>query len=315
LFAAEQAASRETENNGIGGDQDEEADADSAIGEDQDEAGDADEAAHSVPSKRVLPPRLREPSKRMRDAYALAMEASKTPDEPETLEAALLQPDGELWRQAADEEMQSLKQMNVYTVVDDPGEALLDPKWVLKRKRNKDGLIERYKARLVVKGYKQRKGIDYDEVFASVARHATLRALLAVAAVQDLEVQQIDVKTAFLNGPLDESLYMKQPPGYNFGTGKVLKLQRALYGLKQAARAWNQELVKTLEAQDFEVSCADASLFVTHHFVRERVARGEVKVEYCPSQDMLADMMTKALPKPQHVDHYKRIGLVNVGCD
>ena len=235
------------------------------------EATGAGEQSEKVPArdanpadapKRTLPPRLREPSKRaFKDAYAL-MAQVETPDEPATLEAALQQPDGELWQQAADDEMKSLQELDVFDAVDKPAGPvkLLKNKWVLKRKRTKQGLIERYKARLVAKGFLQAKGIDYEEVFAPVARHATLRALLAVAAAYDLELEQIDVKTAFLNGDLQEDIYMEPPACYDFG-GKVLKLKKALYGLKQAARAWNQKLVSVLTAQGFEVSVADASLF------------------------------------------------------
>ena len=156
--------------------------------------------------------------------------------------------------------MKSLQELDVFDAVDKPAGPvkLLKNKWVLKRKRTKQGLIERYKARLVAKGFLQAKGIDYEEVFAPVARHATLRALLAVAAAYDLELEQIDVKTAFLNGDLQEDIYMEPPACYDFG-GKVLKLKKALYGLKQAARAWNQKLVSVLTAQGFEASATDTS--------------------------------------------------------
>jgi hypothetical protein len=243
---------------------------DAAVGEQHTVDGDqldgseqevAEVEEQEVPAKRMLPQRMRVPSKRMKDAYMLMLEAGSITDEPETLDRALKQPDGELWQQAADEEMQSLKRLGVYQVVDNNNYNLLKNKWVLKRKRTKEGLIERYKARLVVKGFAQTKGVDYDEVYAPVARHVTLRALLAVAAVKDYEIQQIDVKTAFLNGPLREDIYMEPPAGYDFGEGKVLKLNKALYGLKQAARAWNQELVKVLAKHGFEVSQADVSLF------------------------------------------------------
>jgi hypothetical protein len=115
-------------------------------------------------------------------------------DEPATLQEALAQEDGDLWQQAADEEMRSLRELGVYELVEKPeGVKLLENKWVLKIKRDQSGNTERYKARLVAKGFTQREGIDYDETFAPVTRHATMRALLAKAAVEDLEVEQIDV--------------------------------------------------------------------------------------------------------------------------
>ena len=86
--------------------------------------------------------------------------------------------------------------------------------------------------------------------------------MLAWAAVHNLEIEQIDVKTAFPNGPLDEDIYIEAPDGFDFGSGKVLKLKKALYGLKQAARAWHQELKRVLLAHDFQVSCADPCLFM-----------------------------------------------------
>jgi hypothetical protein len=217
------------------------------------------------PKKKVrfLLPRTRAPSQRLRDGYAhIASAHDGLPDDP-SLEQALLQPDAELWRGARDEEMQSLIKLGVFEVVDKPDAVkLLKTKWVLKRKRTKEGLIERYKARLVAKGFTQRKGIDYDEVFASVVKHTTVRAMLAYAAVNDLEIEQIDVKTAFLNGPLEEDLFIDAPDGFDFGQGKVLKLKKALYGLKQAARAWHLELKRVLMMHGFKVSCADPCLFV-----------------------------------------------------
>lgn len=214
-------------------------------------------------AKRQLPQRERAPSKRLMDAYALMAQEDGLLDEPVSLDQALQQPDSAKWRKAADEELSSLRAHGVYELVKKPqGVQPLENKWVLKRKRGKDGSVERYKARLVAKGFRQREGIDYNEVFAPVARHVTLRVLLAIVATQDLELEQIDVKTAFLNGDLEEEIYMKQPAGYNWGENIVLKLKKALYGLKQAARAWNIRLTEVLKAHGFEVSLADPSFFM-----------------------------------------------------
>ena len=229
---------------------------------DEAELEEAPEPEPQVPQKRHLPQRSRDPSKKLRDMYALAA-VDGLPDEPD-LEVAKQQPDWELWQKAIDEEMQSLLEMQAFRVIEKPdaGVKPLKCKWVLKRKRTKEGHIERYKARLVAKGFTQQKGIDYNEVFASVVKHSTVRAILAMAAVKDYEIEQIDVKTAFLNGPLEEDIYMEIPEFYEFGKNKVLKLMRALYGLKQAARAWHMELSRVLKKHGFEVSYADPSLFV-----------------------------------------------------
>jgi hypothetical protein len=123
--------------------------------------------------------------------------------------------------------------------------------------------VMRFKARLVAKGFLQRQGIDYDEVFAPVSRQSTLRALLAVVAARDLALHQLDVKTAFLNGELDELVYMNQPPGYQEGgQNTVCLLRRSLYGLKQAPRQWHQRLTQQLESQGFRPIAADPSLFI-----------------------------------------------------
>jgi hypothetical protein len=120
--------------------------------------------------------------------------------------------------------------------------------------------VMRFKARLVAKGFPQRQGIDYDEVFAPVSRQSSLRALLAVVAARDLALHQLDVKTAFLNGELDELVYMNQPPGYQEGgQNTVCLLRRSLYSLKQAPRQWHQRLTQQLESQDFRPSAADPS--------------------------------------------------------
>ena len=135
-------------------------------------------------------------------------------------------------------------------------------KWVFKTKRNVDGNVERYKARLVAKGFRQLEGVDFTEVFAPVSKHATLRALLARVAHHDMELHQLDIKTAFLNGQLEEEVYVEQPPGYaGGGAGKVCRLHRALYGLKQAPRAWHKRLSEELESLGFTASSADAGLY------------------------------------------------------
>ena len=115
-------------------------------------------------------------------------------------------------------------------------------KWVLRKKYNKDGQLTKYKARLVVKGYAQRLGFDYADTFALVVRLKTIRAILAIVPSRKLVMRQMDVKGAYLNGILKETVYMLQPEGYDDGTNRVCHLQKTLYGLKQSGREWNKEL-------------------------------------------------------------------------
>lgn len=124
------------------------------------------------------------------------------------------------------------------------GHRAIGLKWVFKVKKDAEGNIVKYKARLVAKGYVQREGVDFDEVFAPVARMETVRLLIALAAQMNWEVHHMDVKSAFLNGELMEEIYVQQPPGFvvENSSGKVLRLKKALYGLRQAPRAWNARL-------------------------------------------------------------------------
>ncbi|KAM1285956.1 hypothetical protein ACFX2J_000059 [Malus domestica] len=150
--------------------------------------------------------------------------------------------DSKRWQEAMKSEMDSMYQNQVWTLVDPPeGIVPVGNKWVFKRKIGVDGNVETYKARLVAKGYRQREGIDYEETFSPVAMIKSIRILLAIAAYHDYEIWQMDVKTAFLNGYLEEELYMTQPEGFvsKSEKTKVCKLQRSIYGLKQASRSWN----------------------------------------------------------------------------
>ena len=138
----------------------------------------------------------------------------------------------------------------------------LDCTWVLWVKSDAEGKLERRKSRLVIKGFQQREGIDFQEVFAPVAKDPTLRVLLAAAAICGWKAEKMDVKTAFLYGVVEEEIYMKQPTGYDDGSGHVCKLNKAIYGLKQAPRCWYARLVEVLEVLGFNVSGCDGSLFM-----------------------------------------------------
>ena len=163
-----------------------------------------------------------------------------------------------------DEEIKSLYANRTWTLESTPTSVKPIPvKWVYKVKWDSNGDIERYKARLVAKGFRQREGIEFDEVFAPVSKYATLRALLATIAVNDMELQQLVIKTAFLIGVLEEDVYVEQPAGYEEGgPGMACHLHRALYGLRQAPRAWHIRLMEVLTAMGFTPSAADPSLLI-----------------------------------------------------
>ncbi|KAG5521631.1 hypothetical protein RHGRI_034005 [Rhododendron griersonianum] len=168
-----------------------------------------------------------------------------------------------LWQQAMAEELQALDKTHTWDIVDLlPSKTPIGSKWVYKIKTRSDGSIERYKARLVAKGFYQEYGIDYEETFAPVARLTSVRSLLAVAAVRKWNLNQMDVKNAFLNGDLTEEVYMRPPPGYNHPPNKVCKFHRALYGLKQAPRAWFAKFSTTIQNFGFSSSQYDFALFI-----------------------------------------------------
>jgi hypothetical protein len=153
------------------------------------------------------------------------------------------------------EELKSIEENKTWELTDLPsGHRPIGLKWIFKLKKDSTGKIVKHKARLVAKGYVQRQGVDFEEVFAPVARMDIVKLILAVAAQLGWHVHHLDVKFAFLNGELQEEVYVCQPPGFEAKgqEDKVLKLQKALYGLRQAPRAWNTKLHKTLTDLGFE---------------------------------------------------------------
>lgn len=209
--------------------------------------------------------RLRDRSTLKPPAYlqSYAMLAATGSENPATYEDAMKSHNKRHWRKAMEEEMKSLSENDVWELTDLlEGKKLIDSRWVLRMKTKTDGSIARYKARLIAKGYVQKYGIDYDETFSPVARFDTVRTILSVAASEDLKLQQFDVKTAFLYGKVEEEIIMKQPEGFNGGSGRVCRLKCSLYGLKQAPRCWNARFVNFLNKFGLQASTADPCLFI-----------------------------------------------------
>lgn len=180
--------------------------------------------------------------------------------EPRTYKEAINSPDKDNWIDAMNEELTSLQETGTFELSDLPNDKkAIGCKWVFKRKSENNNV--RFKARLVAKGFSQKYGEDYDEVFAPVARSPTIRLMLSMAGKLKLHVRQFDVKTAFLNGHLEEEIYMSQPEGFKVGS-QVLRLRKSLYGLKQAARSWNIMLKSCLAKIEFTQSDADDCLFI-----------------------------------------------------
>ncbi|BBH07001.1 transposable element gene [Prunus dulcis] len=152
------------------------------------------------------------------------------------------------WKDAINDEFQSIIQNNTWMLMNLPvGNKVIECKWVFRKKLKLDGSIDKYKARLVAKGFTQKKGIDYFDIDSSVSRITNIRTLIALASAHNLVIHQMDVKTAFLNGDLDEELYMEQPEGFivNSQEHKGCKLVKSLYGLKQAPKRWQEKFDKT----------------------------------------------------------------------
>ena len=178
-------------------------------------------------------------------------------DNPTTYEEALEDVDVQEWKMAMDREMESMGSNSVWSLIEAPkGVKPIGCKWIYMRKRGPDGKVETFKARLVAKGYTQKEGIDYDETFSPVAMLKSIRILLAVAAALDYEIWQMDVKTTFLNGELEEDIYMQQPKGFIALSQEhmVCKLHRSIYGLKQASRSWNIRFDQVIKLYGFEKS-------------------------------------------------------------
>jgi hypothetical protein len=181
--------------------------------------------------------------------------------DPKSVAEALSQPDGPEWEKALLGEVGSCLELGVWEACElPPGKQALPSHFIMERKR--DG---RYKVRLVAGGHRQQYGVDFEETYESVCSYWTMCMILAVSAREGLAMRQFDIRTAFLNGELEEEVYMRPPAGAEGlagGGSRVLHLKRALYGLRQASRAWNKRLEGELRGKGFVQSVADPALWI-----------------------------------------------------
>jgi len=184
-------------------------------------------------------------------------------DECRTLREAKRSPEWPEWERAIHAELDQLNKMGTWKLIEKPpGVVPIANKFVFAKKRDKDGRLVKYKARLVAKGCAQRPGYDYVETHLPVVRMETIRAILAIAPSRKLHIQQLDVKGAYLNGKLKERVLMRQPEGYDDGTGRVCLLIKTLYGLKQAGREWNLEFDAKLRKKGYARLRSDPCVYI-----------------------------------------------------
>ncbi|GJX24481.1 retrovirus-related pol polyprotein from transposon TNT 1-94 [Tanacetum coccineum] len=265
--------------------------------------------------------------------------------EPKNINEALKD---ENWVMAMQEELNQFKTNDVWELVPNPMDmTIIGTKWVYRNKLDENGVVTRNKARLVAQGYNQQEGIDYDETYAPVARLESIRILLAYACALDFKLYQMDVKSAFLNGFINEEVYVAQPPGFiDFAKPNyVYKLKKALYGLKQAPKAWYDRLkaflikhnystgmfskkqtalaISTTEAEHVSTGKAcQQALWMKQALIDYGVRLDDIpimcdnkgaieirniSIEKVTSEDNIADILTKPLKRESF--NYLRLGL------
>jgi transposase InsO family protein len=186
-------------------------------------------------------------------------------DDPASHAQAMSGPNAVDWKKAEEEEMKSIAMNKTWTTCKLPaGKRAIQCKWVYKIKRDENGQPIKFKARLVAKGFTQREGLDYEETYAPVARFSSIRLLLDIVAFYDMEIHQMVVKTAFLNGDLEHEIYMCQPEGHQVEGQEqlVCKLNKSLYGLKQAGRSWYEKIDAALLRFDFTRLATDNCIYI-----------------------------------------------------
>lgn len=195
------------------------------------------------------------------ELYQATEQRSETHNEPKSYKEAMKGEDRNEWLQAMEQELSMINEKGTWELVDLPiGRKAVGSKWVFKLKSEDNGKNIRRKARLVAQGFTQQHGVDYEEVFAPVTRGTTMKMLLSLASKRKYDVKHFDITSAFLNGKLEEEIFMKQPPGF-CQNDQVYRLKKSIYGLKQAAHVWNQTLHQSLMRNGCKQSETDKCLY------------------------------------------------------
>ena len=215
-------------------------------------------------------------------------------NDPKTLAEARSRPDWPRWKEAMDREIVTLEKAGTWDTVPRPaGKNIVGSKWVFWVKRKADGSLDKYKARLVARGFTQIFGVDYFTTYSPVAKLTSFRAILAIAARHDWDIESFDFNGAYLNGELDpnEEIYMQSPPGYESDARAVKHLKKSLYGLKQAGRRWYDTLVRALTDLGFKISVADPGVFLAR--VGQELLVLAVHVDDCILMGSLSNLIVQ----------------------
>ncbi|KAK1662463.1 hypothetical protein QYE76_050622 [Lolium multiflorum] len=245
-------------------------------------------------------------------------------EDPATYEEAMMSPDSKKWQEAMKSEMGSMYDNKVWTLVELPdSRKAVENKWIFKRKTDADGNITVYKARLVAKGFRQIQGVDYDETFSPVAKLKSVRILLAIAAFFDYEIWQMDVKTAFLNGDIEEELYMctvakssteSEYIAASEASSEAVWMKRFIVELGVVPSALDPLVIcdnmgAIANAQEPRSHKRLKHIKLRYHSIREYIEDGEVKICKVHTDLNVADPLTKALPRAKHDQHQNAMGV------
>lgn len=195
--------------------------------------------------------------------YNAFIESGIGEDNPKTLREAKQSKEWSKWEKVIQIELDTLKQMGTWELMDAPTDRKpITSKWIFVKKYDKDGNLQKCKVHLVAQGFTQVPGMDYNEMFTPIVRLETIRAILALTVAQDWEIQQMDVKGAYLNSNLKEEIFMTQPEGFKDGITWLCHLLKTIYGLKQSDCEWNHKLNKNLLDTGFQCLQSDPYIYI-----------------------------------------------------